>query len=45
MGLQAARFERVPATGHERLVQVNYVSTMLLAILLLPVLKASSAAI
>ncbi|KAK7752046.1 hypothetical protein SLS62_006010 [Diatrype stigma] len=41
-GLQAARFERVPATGHKRLVQVNYLSTALLAILLLPVLRASS---
>lgn len=41
-GTQIADFTTVPATGHEKLVQVNYLSTMLLAILLLPVLKAKS---
>ncbi|OHF02291.1 short-chain dehydrogenase [Colletotrichum orchidophilum] len=33
-------FTKVPSTGHEETIQVNYLSTMLLAILLLPVLKA-----
>ncbi|KAH7000600.1 hypothetical protein EDB80DRAFT_649763 [Ilyonectria destructans] len=41
-GTQIADFTIVPTTGHEKLVQVNYLSTMLLAILLLPVLKAKS---
>lgn len=41
-GLQAAHFGIVAGTGHERLIQVNYLSTMLLAILLLPILKAKS---
>lgn len=37
-------FERRPSpgTGHEEVVQVNYLSTFLLAVLLLPVLRASS---
>ncbi|KAK1544917.1 short-chain dehydrogenase [Colletotrichum paranaense] len=33
-------FTKVPSTGHEETIQVNYLSTMLLALLLLPVLKA-----
>ncbi|KAH6673962.1 hypothetical protein F5X68DRAFT_278478 [Plectosphaerella plurivora] len=37
-------FSLVKATGHERLVQVNFISTMLLATLLLPVLKSQSPA-
>ncbi|KAH7141033.1 hypothetical protein EDB81DRAFT_900618 [Dactylonectria macrodidyma] len=41
-GTQIADFTVVPTTGHEKLVQVNYLSTMLLAILLLPALKAKS---
>ncbi|KAI8962998.1 hypothetical protein F5Y11DRAFT_173117 [Daldinia sp. FL1419] len=41
-GMQAAEFNIVPATGHERLIQVNFLSTMLLAILLLPILKAKA---
>ncbi|KAF5010168.1 hypothetical protein FDECE_3661 [Fusarium decemcellulare] len=41
-GVQAADFITVHSTGHEKLVQVNYLSTMLLAILLLPILKAKS---
>lgn len=41
-GVQALHFGVVPETGHERLVQVNYLSTMLLGILLLPILKAKS---
>ncbi|KAI0380591.1 hypothetical protein F5Y04DRAFT_95009 [Hypomontagnella monticulosa] len=41
-GIQTVHFAIVPETGHERSVQVNYLSTMLLAVLLLPVLKAKS---
>jgi NAD(P)-dependent dehydrogenase (short-subunit alcohol dehydrogenase family) len=41
-GLQIADFTTVPSTGHEKLVQVNYLSTMLLGILLLPILKTKS---
>ncbi|KAI1441906.1 hypothetical protein F5Y02DRAFT_410533 [Annulohypoxylon stygium] len=41
-GMQAAQFSVVPGTGHERLIQVNYLSTMLLGILLLPILKTKS---
>ncbi|KXH55435.1 short-chain dehydrogenase [Colletotrichum salicis] len=33
-------FNKVPGTGHEETIQVNYLSTVLLATLLLPVLKA-----
>ncbi|OAA56198.1 NAD(P)-binding domain protein [Niveomyces insectorum RCEF 264] len=32
-------FERVEETGHEKVIQVDYLSTMLLAILLLPIIK------
>ncbi|KAJ9149318.1 NAD(P)-binding domain protein [Pleurostoma richardsiae] len=39
-GLIALDFRLVPSTGHESVIQVNYLSTMLLAILLLPILKA-----
>lgn len=41
-GMQVLEFATVPDTGHEQLVQAHYLSTMLLAILLLPVLKAKS---
>ncbi|SPO01727.1 related to short-chain dehydrogenase/reductase family protein, putative [Cephalotrichum gorgonifer] len=41
-GLMQTSFETVAATGHERTVQVNHISTVFLAILLLPVLKAKS---
>ncbi|ETS76531.1 hypothetical protein PFICI_11918 [Pestalotiopsis fici W106-1] len=41
-GVQALHFETVSETRHEKLLQVNYLSTMLLAILLLPVLKTKS---
>ncbi|KAI1415451.1 hypothetical protein F5Y13DRAFT_207186 [Hypoxylon sp. FL1857] len=41
-GVQTAYFSIIPGTGHEKLVQVNYPSTMLLGILLLPILKAKS---
>jgi len=43
-GMQTADFTVVESTGHEKLVQVNYLSTMLLGILLLPLLKAKSPA-
>ena len=35
-------FNKVPSTGHETAIQVNHLSTILLTILLLPVLKAKS---
>ncbi|KAE8370547.1 hypothetical protein BDV27DRAFT_152139 [Aspergillus caelatus] len=38
-GLQNPHFGVDPSTGHEETVQVNYLSTVLLSILLLPVLK------
>jgi NAD(P)-dependent dehydrogenase (short-subunit alcohol dehydrogenase family) len=41
-GMGFGGFEIVSATGHEETIQVNYLSTMLLAILLLPVLKSKS---
>lgn len=43
-GLGFGAFKLVPGTGHEETVQVNYLSTMLLSILLLPVLKAKAPA-
>ncbi|ETS74413.1 hypothetical protein PFICI_14279 [Pestalotiopsis fici W106-1] len=39
-GLQSPVFQRVAATGHDQVLQVNYFSTALLAILLLPIMKA-----
>jgi NAD(P)-dependent dehydrogenase (short-subunit alcohol dehydrogenase family) len=41
-GRSKADFELVPSTGHEESMQVNYLSTMLLAMLLLPALKSKS---
>ena len=41
-GRSKANFELVPGTGHEEMLQVNYLSTVLLATLLLPTLKAKS---
>jgi NAD(P)-dependent dehydrogenase (short-subunit alcohol dehydrogenase family) len=41
-GLVKAEFELNAQTGHEEVIQINYLSTMLLAILLLPVLKSKS---
>ncbi|KAF2120343.1 hypothetical protein BDV96DRAFT_323769 [Lophiotrema nucula] len=41
-GLDKIQFDTVKATGHEEMFQVNYLSTVLLAILLLPVLKSRS---
>ncbi|EON98872.1 putative short-chain dehydrogenase reductase family protein [Phaeoacremonium minimum UCRPA7] len=43
-GLGFGHFKIIPATGHEETVQVNYLSTMLLTILLLPILKSKSPA-
>ena len=39
-GIIKFTFNTVKSTGHEETLQVNYLSTMLLAILLLPILKA-----
>uniref|UniRef100_A0A093W0T7 WW domain-containing oxidoreductase n=1 Tax=Talaromyces marneffei PM1 TaxID=1077442 RepID=A0A093W0T7_TALMA len=41
-GVSAMTFSTVPSTGHEKTIQVNHISTALLAILLLPVLKSKS---
>jgi NAD(P)-dependent dehydrogenase (short-subunit alcohol dehydrogenase family) len=41
-GLGKTKFDVVPSTSHEEVIQVNYLSTMLLAVLLLPVLKTKS---
>lgn len=41
-GMGFKEFTIVPSTGHEETVQVNYLSTMLLATLLLPHLKSKS---
>ncbi|KAJ5102778.1 hypothetical protein N7532_003307 [Penicillium argentinense] len=38
-GMTNSMFKILPGTGHEETMQVNYLSTMLLSILLLPVLK------
>jgi NAD(P)-dependent dehydrogenase (short-subunit alcohol dehydrogenase family) len=39
-GVMKLAFGREKSTGHEEILQVNYLSTWLLAILLLPILKA-----
>ncbi|KAE8390896.1 hypothetical protein BDV23DRAFT_183017 [Aspergillus alliaceus] len=41
-GLGNLNFSVVKSTGHEEIIQVNYLSTVLLCILLLPVLKSKS---
>lgn len=41
-GLGPLEFAKSPSTGHERTIQVNHLSTALLSILLLPVLKEKS---
>lgn len=41
-GMCPLNFSTVPATGHERTIQVNFLSTSLLTILLLPVLRVKS---
>ncbi|CZR52829.1 related to short-chain dehydrogenase/reductase family protein, putative [Phialocephala subalpina] len=42
-GIVKPDFSVVEKTGHEEVIQVNYLSTVLLAILLLPILKTKSA--
>ncbi|RYP37685.1 hypothetical protein DL768_010835 [Monosporascus sp. mg162] len=39
-GIAKLNFHRVGSTGHEETIQVNYLSTVLLTILLLPILKS-----
>jgi NAD(P)-dependent dehydrogenase (short-subunit alcohol dehydrogenase family) len=41
-GVRKMKLDIVPSTGHEETIQVNYLSTALLCILLLPVLKCKS---
>ena len=41
-GVEKAKFGRNPSTGHEEVIQINYLSTMLLSVLLLPILKTKS---
>lgn len=41
-GVAPMNFNKVQSTGHETAVQVNHLSTILLTILLLPILKAKS---
>ena len=43
-GVMKLAFNTIPSTGHEETLQVNYLSTILLALLLLPILKAKRAA-
>ncbi|KAF7587141.1 hypothetical protein BBP40_007669 [Aspergillus hancockii] len=43
-GLANLKFNVTPSTSHEEIIQVNYLSTMLLCVLLLPVLKHKSPA-
>jgi NAD(P)-dependent dehydrogenase (short-subunit alcohol dehydrogenase family) len=43
-GIQNSTFKLTPSTRHEQSFQVNYISTALLSILLLPVLKAKKQA-
>ena len=44
-GLSALAFNTVPSTGHEKTIQVNHLSTCLLTILLLPILKVKARAV
>jgi NAD(P)-dependent dehydrogenase (short-subunit alcohol dehydrogenase family) len=41
-GVRKVKLELVPSTGHEETIQVNYLSTSLLCIALLPILKNKS---
>jgi len=41
-GLSPLKFVTIPATGHEKAIQVNHISTVFLTVLLLPVLKSKS---
>ncbi|KAH7007881.1 short-chain dehydrogenase/reductase family protein [Macrophomina phaseolina] len=43
-GIGPVAFERSPATGHERTIQVNYLSNVLLLLCLLPLLRATARA-
>ncbi|OTA55493.1 putative short-chain dehydrogenase/reductase family protein [Hypoxylon sp. EC38] len=43
-GVMKLNYSTVPNTGHEEMIQINYLSTALLAILLLPILKSKSPA-
>ncbi|KAJ4371240.1 hypothetical protein N0V83_004457 [Neocucurbitaria cava] len=43
-GIRKMKRELVPSTGHEETIQVNYLSTSLLSILLLPILKRKKSA-
>jgi NAD(P)-dependent dehydrogenase (short-subunit alcohol dehydrogenase family) len=42
-GIMSTNYRKSPETGHEEIIQVNYLSTMLLTILLLPILKIKHA--
>lgn len=42
-GLMAASYTTAPGTGHELTMQVNYLSTALLALLLVPILRSKKA--
>ncbi|KAK7409265.1 hypothetical protein QQX98_008575 [Neonectria punicea] len=41
-GLAPVNFTTIPATGHEKTIQVNHISTVLLAITLIPALKSKT---
>lgn len=41
-GVSKLTFETVRSTGHEEIIQINYLSTVLLAVLLIPTLKSKS---
>jgi NAD(P)-dependent dehydrogenase (short-subunit alcohol dehydrogenase family) len=41
-GVRKMSLDLVPSTGHEETIQVNYISTALLSVLLLPILKHKS---
>jgi len=43
-GVMKLAFNTIPSTGHEETLQVNYLSTILLALLLLPILEAKCVA-
>ncbi|KAL1877490.1 putative secondary metabolism biosynthetic enzyme [Diaporthe australafricana] len=42
-GIMKLKFDTNPTTGHEEMVQINYLSTVLLALLMIPVLKQNNA--
>jgi len=43
-GVSTGKLSIVPGTGHDETIQVNYLSTMLLTVLLLPLMKKKAAA-